>query len=459
MKPLHPIIPLVFAFTAAALADSPRSIARFANNDLLAGSLESVTSEMLVWKSPLLDRPASFFLREVLDVSLPASQPEHAADHEAILTLTNGDTIRGQLASVTDETVSLDTWFAGRLDFNRLMVSGVKIEEGAGFLFRGPTGLDGWQQSGDKPAWTFNRAAFRSSATGGIARADLLPEECSVSFDVAWRGDSVRLRVVLFADDPTTDNPLAGYEVSFQRGSVHLRNCKTQSFIGSTQAQALMENDKVHIELRASSKSNRVALFINERMIEVWNDPDGGRGKFGSGLQFISGNNLPLRISNIGVAAWNGVLEGTPDPQPGLNFRRGIPGMQGEPAPKEKPKTEGRMELANGDSLTGEVLSIQDGVIAMKTPLGDIKLPVSRLRTVALKPVEAERCKRREGDVRAWFPDGSSLVFRLDSSGDGTLTGSSQNFGSATFQLAAFNRIEFNIYSPRFEEARRTEDW
>ena len=50
------------------------------------------------------------------------------------------------------------------------------------------------------------------------------------------------------------------------------------------------------------------------------------------------------------------------------------------------------MELANGDSLEGEVTSIQDGVITMKTPLGEVKLPVARLRTVALKKVDLESC-------------------------------------------------------------------
>lgn len=460
MNPLHSILPLGFALAAAALADAPKSIARFANNDVLTGSPESITPELLVWKSPLLGQPASFFLRNVLDISLPASRPEPPSDHEATLTLTNGDTVRGQLASVTGGTVSLDTWFAGRMDFNRLMVAGVKIEERAGFVFQGPTGLDGWQQSGASPAWSYSRSAFRSSAAGSIARADVLPEECAVSFDAAWRGDSIRLRVIVFSDEPSTENPSSGYELSFQRGSIHLRNCKTQSFLGSVQSQALMENDKVRIEIRASAKSNRVALSINDRIVEVWNDPDAGKGRFGRGLHFISGSTLPLRISNIGVARWNGVLDRMPEPQPGLNFG-GIPGLRAESKPmaSEKPDTEGRMELANGDSLTGEVVSIQDGVISMKTPLGDIKLPVSRLRTVALKPVETERCKRREGDIRAWLPDGSSMVFHLDSSGDGTLTGSSQNFGSATFRLSAFNRIEFNIYSPRFEDARRTEDW
>ena len=135
---------------------------------------------------------------------------------------------------------------------------------------------------------------------------------------------------------------------------------------------------------------------------------------------------------------------------------QGIMEMDDEPepaAPEVKPNTE-RMELRNGDTIAGEVISIIDGMITVKTPFREVKLPVETLRSVALKPVDLERCKRENGDVRAWFPDGSSLVFRLEAVTGDSLTGFSQNFGTASFKIAAFNRIEFNIYDPDLEEIR-----
>jgi hypothetical protein len=462
MKPPQQILALCLALAAAATADAPKSVVRFSNNDVLAGFQQALTPQHLIWNSPLLERPATFLLDKVLDVSQSPAPPNEIADHVAMVTLTNGDAIRGQLASVTDDTIALDTWFAGRMSFRRPMVSGVKIEQRTGFLYSGPSGLDGWHQSAKPPAWTYSRSAFRASAEGGIARNDLLPEECSVSFDAAWKGDSIRLRVVLCSDDSSTDNPNSGYDFSFVRGSVHARNCRTQSFLGSAQSQALVEADKVHVEIKVSKKTSRVALFINGRIIDVWNDPDAGQAAFGRGLHFISGSTLPLRVSDIRVAAWDGVIEQMPEPRPGFNRRFGFPELNEddeESEPDKKPEPESRMELANGDSLAGEVSSIENGVITMKTPLGEIRLPVSRLRTVLLKPMEPESSKRYNGDIRAWFPDGGSIVFRLESSGDGTLTGTSQNFGTATFQTAAFSRIEFNIYSPDYEDMRRAEDW
>jgi hypothetical protein len=458
----HPHLPILLALAATATA-APESTVRFANNDVLTGTPEALSPALLVWKSPLLEESAAFHLDKVLEVSLPAGISGKTADHEAVVTLTNGDTIRGQLSSVDDENVSLDTWFAGRMTFKRVMVTGVVIEEKTDHIYRGPSGMDGWTQPKRSRAWTYGRSAFRSSAAGGIARDNVLADECVVSFDTAWKGDSIRLRVMLFSDDPNTDNPSSGYELSFQRGSVHLRNAKTQTFLGSAQSQALMESDRARVEIRASKKTNRIALTINDRAVEVWNDPDAGKADLGRALHFIAGSPLPLRISNIRVAPWDGVIEKMPEPQLGFGAMRfgmqqGMKPSESPPPAVEKAKEE-RMELSNGDSLTGEVISIRDGTIAIKTPLGDVSLPVSRLRSLALKPVEAERSIRRNGDVRAWFPDDSSIVFRLDECGDGTLTGSSQNFGSATFDLSAFTRIEFNIYSRAYEDLRGKGEW
>ena len=98
----HPVLPILLAMAAAA-AGAPKSTVRFANNDVLTGSPESIAPDTLLWKSPLLEEPASFQLEKVLELSLPASAPDKPADHEAVVTLTNGDSIRG-LASSRDQS-------------------------------------------------------------------------------------------------------------------------------------------------------------------------------------------------------------------------------------------------------------------------------------------------------------------------------------------------------------------
>ncbi len=464
MKLIPPLVIFAAAFTLASTAGEVKSTVRFSNNDQLTGSMESLTTERLVWKSPILEKPAPFFLKDVLDLTLPAGESESVARHEAAITLTRGDVIRGQLAAVSDAAVEMDTWFAGRMKFNRLNIADIKISERPNFVYRGPTGLDGWKQSGDKPAWTFQNSRFRSAAPGSIARNVDLPDECSIAFDAAWRG-SFALKLVFFSDDLTSDHPASGYEMAIQSRSVYLRSCKTQKFLGHTaSAVTLQENEKAHIEVRVSLKSGKVCLFLDGHIIDVWTDPDVVRNEMGRGIHFITQNESPVQISGIAVSAWDGEVDKLPNPQAMGGFRQfGIQGLmeaedEPEPARAEKP-SKNRMELRNGDSIDGEVLSISDGMITLKTPFRDVKLPVEALRSVALKPVALETSKRENGDVRAWFADGSWLVFRLDQVGEGTLTGYSQSFGSAVFKIAAFSRIEFNIYDPGFEDLRMANGW
>ncbi|MEO5916448.1 MAG: hypothetical protein ABIS50_19585 [Luteolibacter sp.] len=453
-------VTFVFLLTLVRLAAAEgESTVRFSNNDHLSGSLESLTTEKLVWKSPILEKPAPFLLEKVLELTMAAEQPVIDARHEASITLTNGDLVRGQLAGVSEDAVELDTWYAGRMKFNRLMISDIRIAERPDLIYRGPNGLDGWKQSGDKPAWIYQNSGFRSTGSGSIARDVKLPQECSVAFDIEWR-DRFMLKFVVFSDDLSSDRPTSGYELQFQQRNVSLRSCKGQRFIGhSPNAAVLQENEKAHVEVRASSKSGKISLYLDGQVIENWTDTELARNEFGKGIHFISQTTVPLQVSRIEVGVWDGETEKVPDPQfqAGRGFGEDMQ-EDPEPAPEVKPKA-GRMEMRNGDSIAGEVVSINGGLIVVKTPFKEVKLPIESLRSLSLKPVDLERCIRKNGDVRAWFPDGSSLVFRLDEVGDGTLTGFSQNFGTARFKLSAFNRIEFNIYSPEFEDIRTAGAW
>lgn len=473
MKPIWSIITLAASLAAASAAEESGSTVRFSNGDQLGGDLGALSIDHLEWKSSVLEQPASFLLDKVLDMELPGEQPLNDSRHEASITLMNGDLVRGQLAGVSEQTIELDTWFAGRLKFNRLMVSDIKIEERPDLIYRGPTGLDGWKRT-EPLAWTFQNSGFRSTRAGSIARDVNLPDVCSVAFDLTWR-NSVSFNLVLFSNDLATERPSTGYQLTFQQRSISFRNCKNQKFLGHTpNAVALQEGEKARIEVKASLKTGKVCVFIDGQLVDQpWIDPDVAKLSIGRGIHFVSMKSSPLQVSRIEVGAWDGEVEQIVDPQLqgglGAQFAWGVGGggvrlLGGrgeeaeEPPAPEKPSGQ-RMELRNGDSIAGEVKSIDQGMITVKTPFRDVKLPIEALRSVALKPVDLERCKRENGDVRAWFPDGSSIVFRMDAVDGGVITGYSQNFGVAKFRLEAFSRIEFNIYNPNLDEIRIANGW
>lgn len=442
---------------------------RFLNDDRLNGTLQSFSANSLTLQSPTLRQAAAFPIASLHELVLPyrPELPNPNRPATAVVTLTNGDTVHGQLAGANDAVVSLDTPFAGRLNFNRLMVGDVRIVPADDATFVGPTGLEGWSQTSAKsPPWEFQRGSFRTRSSGGIGRLDLLGDANRIAFDLAWKGESLGFKLKWFTTTAVSNSGKSGYEFTFQRGSVYLRNRNAANTLGNVHLSELLENTRVRLEIRSDRRSGKTCLYVNDRMIDVWTDPDARTSRFGSGLQFHSTNQTELKLENLRISPWDGVVTDQPDPQagmfnPNLLNQLDLNELNGQPKPEHETKPEtppGRMELANGDSIDGQVKSVDGGTITLATPLGEVTLPVDRLRSLALKPVSSERCIRRSGDVRAHFSNGSSLVFRLDSATPESLSGSSQNFGTASFLLKSIERIEFNIY-PKLRESRPKSDW
>jgi hypothetical protein len=452
MKLSRMLVLISFSSCIVFAEDSLDSMIQLGNHDVLSGSVESIDGEWLVWKSPMLEKPATFLMKNVIEFRQTVELPQLDDRSEALVRLTNGDAVRGQLAAVSADSIALDTGFAGRMTFKRLMVESVTINEPTNFLFKGPSGLNGWRQSGESPAWTYRHSMFTSKAPGGIARDVGLPDECRIAFDAAWDG-GLGLKLILFSNDTGSDHPTSGYEVTFQQRSVYLRRCNGQKFLGHTPNVTLLEeSEEARIEICASLKSGKFCLLVDGKVVDVWTDSNVVSDSGGGVVHFISTSVSPVEISGIRVSKWDGEL----DPVAGAQVM-----LDQDPGPRDDDTpivggtvndAAGRMELRNGDTISGEVVSIEKGMVIIRTAFSEVAIPLERLRAVALNPVSLERCKRLSGDVRGHFADGSFLVFHLDGMEGGFLMGSSQNFGKAKLNISSFARVEFNIYRPSGKE-------
>lgn len=448
------LIPCCLAAHALAGGEASANIS-FINKDHIGGRLVALEPGSLLWDSEIFAQPARFQLKDVRELTLPGRLETPESGHIATVTLNNdlADVIRGQLAAVTDQTIQLDTWFAGRLELRRSMVKDIQIEGRSSLFYRGPYNLDGWVQT-EKDAWRYDNLSIISQKAGSIARNALNADGCSAKFTIQRRSESLNLKVIVFSNDLNSTTPRSGYELNFQRSSVYLRSGKNRDYIGSSHSTDLYQNDKVGVEIRASCKTGKVHLLINNQLIDSWSDPQVAENAFGAGLHFVTNDNNGISISEIEVAPWDGKI--TEPPQAGMQrrgmFLRGaiVPDdgdIQIEKATEEPQAEEGdRMKLANGDSIKGEIKSIHDGLIELTTPLGEILLPIERMRTLKLSNLGSEQAYRPQGDVRATFADGSTMIFRIERIEENHLVGTSQNFGEARFKLSALIRIEFDIH-------------
>lgn len=438
----------------------------------IRGSLLGIGADRVEFGADFLAAPVPLRLDQILDLTLPVHAGEAKGDHVATVTLSNGDMIRGELTGVNETEIRLKTWYAGEMTFRRVMVDTLEIQDRPEILYAGPNGLDGWSRV-PEDAWTFETGALRSKSAGGIGRTLKLPARTRFAFDLAWRS-SPKFRFLFYADGADADHPSNCYELICQGRYVQLQKRWSKGNRSGSETVGEYENipefqnkEKCRIEMLVDRKAGKIRMLVNGRIAKDWTDGNPEAGTPGDSFLFNAQDSSPLRVSRIEVTSWDGMLEGSAEVQDeGMMDEEDTP----QPAPEAQPDPT-RIRLRNNDQIAGEMLGIEGGKVKLKTTFGEVNLPVSRLRTFALRTKEArdpanwemglyEEPKRYNGDVRAWFPDGTFVTFRLTGVEGGKLKGSSQTFGSAEFDQKAFSRIEFNIHEPDFAEARgKAEDW
>lgn len=439
--------------------ESP-SVVRFANGDRISGTLESLSPEVITWKSPILADVATFEVKNLLDITLPTPplQPGKSQDIVATVSLTNGDVLKGELVGMNDATVSLATPFAGTLQLNRAMVKAIAITPGDTIYYAGPLSLDEWKIAENKGFhhWQFKDSALTSTGRETISRPDTLTDTCTLSFDVEWESDQLDLSIRLFAVDEPNDSAHAGYEFSINRAYINVRNLTTGASIANENiiGADLRTNNTANFEIRCDAKTATFWFFLDGQSILLCTDDAPAKDNFKhKALQFLPLNSHAKTFSNIIVKKWDG---DTSDYVPNngnlnrfQNFNNDIPDI---PAAKEVP--ENQISLANKDTIEGVITAIKDQSATIKTPLGEFDLPLDRLNAIPMPAEGLEQAIRRSGDIRAFMPDGTSVVFRLLSADASGITGDSQNFGQATFKPGTFNRLEFNPHEFEYLKLR-----
>lgn len=450
-----------FLLTTAILPlhaqDQP--LLRFINGDSLPGSLLRVEDEQLHWKSPALKNDAKFFLNNIQDVTFPYQAPPLSKqDHVAHIRFNpdvkqqnekmSGDVIQGELVAVNEESIILNTWYAGPLTLNRNMVKDLQIFDVSPPIYTGPLQANDWKMLPEE-TWVYENNGYRNVSSGSLAKKFKdLPDRYCFTFTAAWKS-RFALQIYFGADDDSDPNPDNHYMIALDSGTSYMQKRSSEAnalgvmrnggMIGEYKRdQVFQAKEKSQLKLYVDSKAGLFALYSDDTLIQQWNDVEKPILQ-GKAIQLRNGqSSTKLTLSRMSLSAWDGTLP-TADTDEKIN-----PIENPEPTKEEQ-----RIILRNGDIMLGKVNKIENSQISLTTRYNEIKLPVSRIKKLALAPAEYDERLIKNGDIRAWFPDGNYITFKLESiSADGKLTGYSQNFGTATFDPAAFTRIEFNIYPP-----------
>lgn len=424
----------------------------------------------LQWNAPSFLKPVSFKTSQLVNLDLPKTKEhpslENNPDLIEITIKRSNDTFIGALESFDDDTVTLNTSYAGILKIQRDMIKKFRVlDQKKPLLDATNTPLDDSWVISPEEAWTTQNRNLLSLRAGSFGKEIKLPRYSQFSFDMEWK-EFPRISMHFLGDEEFKHY----YEFSFQSlYSIYFRKHGTNTQhrhnfqrIDPAKINALKSQEKMRLDIYLDRKKRVFTLFIENQLILEYSDPEilealdvpdaleneneNLKDPYGEHFRFFNSKNSPLKLPRFQVIPWTGKL-----PKPPRNKANLPPGF----------KPEGTsISLRNGDRVFGQLIGIKEKIATIKTTRGNIQLPLIFIKdlpiTSGLQPNEPIL---RPHDIRAWFHNGGYLTFELDQLTPEKITGSSQTFGTATFDLSAFHRLDFNIHQEEVKSFNGKSGW
>ena len=313
-------------------------------------------------------------------------------------------------------------------------------------------------------AWTLKDNTLFSNRNGSFGKEIKTPRFAHYSLDLAWRSFP-RFSMHLLGDEKFENyfefNFQSQYSIYFRKHSTTGRHINQHQRLDHNKLRFLREQETMKLDLYIDTEKRIFSLYIENQLSLEYTDPDQGPVLPGQAVKndlkdrdsksrhhfrFFNAKSSPLKITRFDVVAWDGKLP------------KAIPTSTALP-PGFKPKGLS-ISLRNGDRIFGELLGIKNKTATLKTPRGEIKLPLIFIKDLPLISNQAPNEPMfMPHDIRAYFHNGGHLTFELDKLTKDKITGTSQTFGTATFDLSAFHRLDFNIHEDEVKALQNKANW
>ena len=413
----------------------------FNNSDTLHGRLASIDtqSEELIWQHPSAKEPIKFALDGIRSLAMENAQRRKVPEQKASVKLTNGDQLAGNVVSMDADTLVLDTWYAGKIDVEKVMITSLRPHaDGSKVVYEGPRDIDTWDLGDEsmKNTWRLKNGVLHPLQAHPIGREiEGLPDVASLEFECDWRGYPA-FNFIFYTDNVSkvsgnyymlqvSSSSVYMRRYTSNQGSDNLWNLNHKAFSNNRSTTA-----KFNLLVNKETKS--FSLLINGEVIKQWSE-GGSFAGLGEGIMFAPQNAGGMKFYNIRVSEWDGTLP-----------------RQGEE--KEVDTKEDQVQFVNKDKISGSLESIADGKASFKTAFATMDVPVERIGEITFSSEEIERARRNKQDVRLTFVNGGQLTLKLDRITENMLHGSSENFGDVQIPVDAFVDMSFNIYTKPDED-------
>lgn len=270
------------------------------SGDTLTGELISADANSLTWKSPLFTNPLKIETSHLTSIRLSENSQEQAISEPFRISLSNGDVLFGELVAASESEVEFQSSRHGQFRILRDKIETIKRINTPDLIYLGPRGLDGWvnPQEGEQDlGWQrlSNGKLTTSTADRGIFRQMELPDQCEIE-------------VILESSEmPAFIIALGQHRNSCLRIESWAEVLVVLSRFQFVEVTSMPEGTKrVHLNLLLSRKDNQLSIYsrAGEKLAEIVDK----RGFIKpTGIQLWN-RGTDLTLSYLRVDRWNGEL-------------------------------------------------------------------------------------------------------------------------------------------------------
>jgi hypothetical protein len=420
---------------AATTTTNRLGILQLTDSSMLHGSLGSIADATgLVWRHPAAKQPLQFSLTNLHLVRFEnAEPPTRDFTPTCRFQFKNGDELMGNIRSLAEGQLRFQSWFGDNIASPLPALESILFSaRGYNLLYEGPTDTNGWRIGRNPRSWEYKDGAFVANGADLLGRDFGLTGSSSLEFDLAWNS-AFSLSITLYASViDRFDYSSSAYLLYLGTPSVSVQRVQAGAgaiMLGQAQIPEMLRRNKMRFEIRCNKEDATISLYADGRFIQRWKDSSpGGFVAKGGGIVFFSQvDTRALRLSNIRVSEWDGRFE--PDSMTNL------------------PTDVDIVFLANRDKVFGKILSIEPTKATVEAKQTKLDIPLERVTQIRFAKAASET-NLFPGDVRASFPGGESVVFKLeqwDAAQSNGVRGVSRTFGPLAFDPQKIRQLQFNL--------------
>jgi len=414
----------------------------FINGDRLRGEIKSIDPiKGVEIRNKYIQNIAVFPLETIVKISFGDRQnPLFSPKNACKVKLINLDEIEGDLISLDEREMILETAFSGKISIPRKRIdSFIPIVPKPTVVFEGPTGIEGWTVSnspapGAQPStWKYRNGALITTESGSIARDLKLPDITTIEFDIAWQ-NYLSIAIALYAntlfpiqlaqkDDGPDFGPFYSLQINFNTVNLMaIRKGAPLNSMGIGFLPLIDRKTSAHVMIRVNKPEKTIYLFVDGLLVKQWQDPGQFSGS-GTYVRFVNQVAAPLKISNIVVSHWDGRTE--------ISTNK-VDNSRGD-----------FVRLLNNDTVIGTAKEFKDGKFIVQTAFGNVDVPFTRINQFYFSIIGREPIFKKPDNITATLIRGGKLTIKIERWENDKLIATNPVFGTVKIPLWALRMLIF----------------